>query len=65
LNDVDFNQLKQASTLAAIPNYQFLPYFINNEHSTEARRYLLPIEEWQFRNKAYKQIIDKISGILN
>jgi internalin A len=64
ISEEELEDLKVAKVLAEIPNNQFLPYFVENPNSPAAKRYLHPLNQWQFPEDAYIQIIDKLTKIL-
>ncbi|MEM6687437.1 MAG: hypothetical protein AAF617_16785, partial [Bacteroidota bacterium] len=57
---------KASYALANISNYQFLPYTIDDKSKDKAdhKRYLKPIREWEFEEKAFTQIVNQLGKIL-
>ncbi|WP_430409770.1 COR domain-containing protein [Kordia sp.] len=56
---------KAGFVLANLPNYQFLPYYDEkNKDEAKNKRYLLPIREWEFEERAFTQIVEKLGEIV-
>ncbi|WP_337043939.1 leucine-rich repeat domain-containing protein [Emticicia sp. 17c] len=62
LKDPD-NEHKTQVGLATITDYQFLPYYTENKGDA-SRRFLQPINKWEYREDAYTQIAEKIMTVL-
>jgi internalin A len=54
---------KKQTALLTLSDYQFLPYFTENK-GDNSKRFLLPLNKWEFREDAYTQIVEKILLIL-
>ena len=65
LNDEDFEKLKDASTLFELTSKQFIPYYIENKGKENAKRYLQPINKWEYEEDAFVEIINNLSKILS
>jgi internalin A len=56
---------KAAIALTKLPEHQFLPYDIEKgDKKEEANRVLKPLNQWEFQEEAYTQIIKVLSKIL-
>jgi hypothetical protein len=67
LGEAIFNEdeHKAAIALTKLPEHQFLPYDIENgNQKDEAKRVLKPLNQWEFQEEAYTQIIKVLSKIL-
>jgi internalin A len=54
---------KKQTALLTLSDYQFLPYFTENK-GDDSKRFLHPLNKWEFREDAYTQIVEKILLIL-
>jgi internalin A len=61
INDED----KAGFALANLSNYQFLPYYYDKkDDETKDKRYLKPIAEWQYKERAYSQIVEVLGKLI-
>jgi len=63
LSDEDFEKLQDANTLIELTSKQFIPYYIEKQGNDE-KRYLKPLNKWEFEEDAYIEIIRNITGNL-
>jgi Leucine-rich repeat (LRR) protein len=64
LSDEDFVTLQDANTLTELTSKQFIPYFIENEGEPNERRYLKPLNKWEFEEDAYIEVVKNITNCL-
>lgn len=56
------DEMKQEALLK-LSDYQFLPYFTEN-NGQNSKRYLHPLNKWQHEEDAFSQIVEKIITVL-
>ncbi|HEX8013980.1 MAG TPA: leucine-rich repeat domain-containing protein [Flavobacterium sp.] len=64
LSDSDFEKLQDANTLTELTSKQFIPYCIDNQGQPNERRYLKPLNKWEFEEDAYIEVIRNITSNL-
>lgn len=64
LSDEDFEKLQDANTLTELTSKQFIPYCIDNQGELNERRYLKPLNKWQFEEDAFIEVIRNITSNL-
>lgn len=65
LSDSDFQKLQDANTLADLPTNQFIPYYIENKGEPNDKRYLKPINKWEYEEDAYIEVINQLVKVLS
>ncbi|WP_298393091.1 leucine-rich repeat domain-containing protein [Flavobacterium sp.] len=60
LTDEDFVALQDANTLNELTSKQFVPYDIENKGTQQERRFLKPLNKWEYEEDAYVEIVRNI-----
>lgn len=63
LSEEDFKKLQDANTLVELTSKQFIPYYIEKK-GNEQKRYLKPLNKWEFEEDAYIEVIRNITSNL-
>jgi len=63
LSEEDFKKLQDANTLVELTSKQFIPYYIEKQGNKE-KRYLKPLNKWEFEEDAYIEVIRNITSNL-
>lgn len=65
LSDDNFKELQDANTLNELASNQFIPYYIQDEGNAKEKRYLRPLNKWEFEEDAYIEVIRNIVNCLD
>jgi internalin A len=60
LTDEDFLKLQDANTLTELNSKQFIPYDIEKKGTPDERRFLKPLNKWEYEEDAYVEIVRNI-----
>lgn len=60
LTDEDFVALQDANTLNELTSKQFVPYDIEHKGTQQERRFLKPLNKWEYEEDAYVEIVRNI-----
>lgn len=60
ISDDDFSALKEANTLTELAAKQFIPYYIEDKGKNNEKRYLKPVNKWEYEEDAYVEIVRNI-----
>lgn len=61
LGEDDFTRLQEANTLTELASKQFIPYFVEDKGTVNEKRYLKPLNKWEYEEDAYIEIVRNIT----